>query len=231
MTEPDPTSHRPPTARAGLASPISVIFDMDGVLVDSGAHHREAWTRLLGELGAPVPPEFWKRTIGRPSVEAVPLLLGGPVPPAEARRLARRKHEHYLALAANSLPAIPGVVGFVATLRAARVPLAVATSARRSDAIDLLGPLGLLERFEAIVTAEDTQRGKPDPEIYLLAARRLSVPPDTCLVFEDAIVGVEAARRAGMRVFGVATAYEPADLLAAGAERAISTFEGLSWPL
>jgi HAD superfamily hydrolase (TIGR01509 family) len=212
-------------------STCAVVFDMDGVLVDSGAHHREAWTRMLGELGVAAPPGFWRKTIGRPAVEAVPLLLGGPIAPTEARRLANRKHEHYVTLAAQGMPAVPGVAAFVATLRAGAVPLAVATSARRTDVIELLGPLGLLERFDAIVAAEDVARGKPDPEVYLLAARRLGVPPDGCLVFEDAIVGVQAARGSGMRVFGVATAYEPADLLAAGAERVIATFEGLSWPV
>jgi beta-phosphoglucomutase family hydrolase len=209
----------------------AVIFDMDGVLVDSGAHHREAWTRLLAELGVAPPPAFWRRTIGRPSVEAVPLLLGEPVGPAEARRLANRKHAHYETLAATGMPAVPGVLAFVDTLRAHGVPVAVATSARRSDTIELLGPLGLLDRFGAIVTAEDVRRGKPDPEVYLLAAGRLGAPPDGCLVFEDAVVGVQAARSAGMRVVGVATTYEPADLVAAGAERAITTFEGLTWPL
>src|SRR6185295_2953739 len=97
------------------------------------------------------------------------------------------------------------------------VPLAVATSARRSDAVALLGPLGLLDRFRTIVAAEDVTRGKPDPEVYLLAAARLGAAADRCLVFEDALVGVRAARGAGMRVVGVATAYEPADLLSAGA--------------
>jgi beta-phosphoglucomutase len=209
----------------------AVVFDMDGVLVDSGAHHREAWIRMLAELGVAPPPGFWRRTIGRPSVEAVPLLLGAPVAPAEARRLARRKQEHYLTLATGGPRAVTGVPAFVENLRARGVPLAVATSARRSDAMELLGPLGLMEPFRAIVTVEDVARGKPDPEVYLLAAGRLGVPPEACLVFEDAIVGVQAALRAGMRAFGVATAYEPADLLAAGAERVIVTFEGLTWPL
>jgi HAD superfamily hydrolase (TIGR01509 family) len=209
----------------------AVVFDMDGVLVDSGAHHREAWVRMLDELGVPAPPGFWRQTIGRPSVDAVPLLLGEPIPPAEARRLARRKQEHYLKLAASGPPAVAGASAFVELLTGLGVPLAVATSARRSDALELLGPLGLLERFRAVVTIEDVARGKPDPEAYVLAARRLDVSPDNCLVFEDAIVGVQAARRAGMRAFGVATAHEPADLLAAGAERVIATFEGLTWPL
>jgi HAD superfamily hydrolase (TIGR01509 family) len=204
---------------------------MDGVLVDSGAHHREAWSRMLGELGVVPPPGFWRRTIGRPAVEAVPLVLGEPVAPAEARRLASRKHEHYVSLAARGLPAVAGVAGFIDALRAHALPLAVATSARRRDVVELLGPLGLLDRFDAIVAAEDVTRGKPDPEVYVLAARRLGASPGDCLVFEDAIVGVQAARSAGMRVVGVATAYEPADLVAAGAERAIATFEGLAWPL
>jgi beta-phosphoglucomutase len=209
----------------------AVIFDMDGVLVDSGAPHREAWARMLGELGVPAPPEFWKRTIVRPATEAVPHLLGTSVPRAEARRLARRKHEHYLTLAADGLPAVRGVVEFVERLCLRHVPLAVATSARRADAVELLGRLGLTERFAAIVTAEDVARGKPDPEVYLLAGRRLGAPPHACLVFEDAVVGVQAARGAGMRVFGVATTYDPEHLLAAGAERVIVTFEGLAWPL
>ena len=221
-----------PTTEMGPAHrPAAVIFDLDGVLVDSGAHHREAWIRLLAELGVSPPAGFWRRTIGRPSVEAVPLLLGKSLAPAEARRLANRKHAHYETLAATGMPAVPGVIAFVDTLRAKAVPLAVATSARRSDTVELLGPLGLLDRFDAIVTAEDVSRGKPDPEVYLRAAGRLGSAPADCLVFEDALVGVQAARGAGMRVVGVATAYEPADLLGAGAERAIATFEGLSWPL
>jgi beta-phosphoglucomutase len=209
----------------------AVVFDMDGVLVDSGAHHREAWVRMLAELGLTPPDGFWRRTIGRPSVEAVPLLLGQPLAPAEARRLARRKQEHYASLAATGPRAVAGVTAFVEELYARGVPLAVATSARRADAVELLGPLGLLDRFTAVVTVEDVARGKPDPEVYLRAAQRIGATPEACLVFEDAIVGVQAARTAGMRAVGVATAYEPADLLAAGAERVIASFEGLRWPL
>jgi beta-phosphoglucomutase family hydrolase len=208
----------------------AVIFDMDGVLIDSGAHHREAWRRMLAEAGVDPPAGFWRHTIGRPSHEAVPLLLGSAIAPAEARRLAARKHAHYESLAARGMPAVPGVVAFVERLKEQAVPLAVATSARRSDAVELLGPLGLLDRFQTIVTAEDVTRGKPDPEVYRLAARRLGAPPEACLVFEDALVGVQAARGAGMRVIGVATAYGEDDLIAAGAERAIATFEGLAWP-
>jgi HAD superfamily hydrolase (TIGR01509 family) len=212
------------------SAPSAVIFDMDGVLIDSGACHRAAWQALLEELGAPVPAEFWRRTIGRPAHEAVLGLLDRAVPDAEARRLSRRKHEHYTRFAARGLPAVRGAAAFVAGLRARRIPRAVATSARRVDVDRLLGPLGLLEHFDAVVTAEDVTRGKPDPEVYLRAAERLGAAPADCVVFEDSLVGVMAARSAGMRVIGLATAHTVEELLGAGAERAIVDFEGCPWP-
>jgi len=205
---------------------------MDGVLVDSGAHHRQAWRALLDELGVvPPQPEFWRLTIGRPSVEAVPLLLGRETPYPEAHRLAARKHDHYRRLSREGPPAVRGVVAFVDDLGARSVPCAVATSAARYDADRLLRGAGLRDRFAVIVTAEDVRRGKPDPEVYLLAARGLGVPAAHCLVFEDAVVGVRAARSAGMRVIGVSTAHTETELRAAGAERAIEHFEGLAWPM
>jgi HAD superfamily hydrolase (TIGR01509 family) len=110
------------------------------------------------------------------------------------------------------------------------VPCAVATSARRIDTDQLLSRLGLRERFAAMVTAEDVRLGKPNPEVYLLAARAIGVEPSDCVVFEDAIVGVQAARRAGMRVIGVATAHSETELRAAGVERVVEDFEGVTWP-
>jgi len=208
-----------------------VIFDMDGVLIDSGAHHRAAWRALLDELGvAPARPDYWRLTIGRPGNEAVPLLLGRPVSWSEAMRLAERKRDLYQAIARDGLPAVRGVHAFVDEVAAAGIPRAVATSASRLDVERLLDPLGLLRRFDAVVTAEDVRRGKPDPEVYLLAAESIGVPPGQCLVFEDSVVGIQAARRAGMRVIGVATAHADGELLDAGAASVIDDFEGLSWP-
>ena len=209
-----------------------VIFDMDGVLVDSGAHHRAAWRALLDELGErPAREEHWRLTIGRPGTEAVALLLGRPVPEAEARRLAGRKRAHYQRLARAGVVAIPGAPTFVETLAARGIPRAVATSAAREDAERLLAGLGLRRHFEVVVASEDVWRGKPDPEVYLLAARRLGLEPGACLVFEDSVVGVEAARRAGMPVVGVSTAHAADELSAAGARRVIASFEGVTWPM
>jgi beta-phosphoglucomutase len=206
------------------------IFDMDGVLIDSGAHHRNAWRALLDELGVDLTePEPWRVTIGRPAEEAVPLLLGRRVEPEEARRLALRKRELYAAFAEQGVLSVPGVLPFVEALHRLRVPRAVGTSATRGDAEHLLGRLGLRRYFDVIVTAEDVRLGKPDPEVYLESARRLGASPAVCLVFEDSLVGVEAARRAGMRAIGVTTAHTADELRRAGAESAIADFEGLAW--
>jgi HAD superfamily hydrolase (TIGR01509 family) len=206
------------------------LFDMDGVLIDSGAHHRKAWGALLDELRVePAHPEFWRLTIGRPAEEALPLLLGRRVSRAEARRLALRKRDLYAKFAARGLEPVPGVETFVEALARAGIPRAVGTSASRGDALSVLGTLGLLRYFDVIVTADDVTFGKPSPEVYLEAAGRLGAPPAACVVFEDSVVGVQAARRAGMRAIGVTTAHTADELRAEGAERTIADFEGLEW--
>lgn len=208
----------------------AAIFDMDGVLIDSGAHHRHAWRALLAELGAePAHPEHWRLTIGRPSEEAIPLLLGRRLSGAEARRLARRKRDLYQERAQAGMEPVPGVRDFLESLARLGVPRAVGTSASRWDAERLLDDLGLLRYFDVVVTADDVMLGKPDPEVWTQAARRLRAAPASCVVFEDALVGVQAARRAGMRVVGVTTAHTDLELREAGAELTIPDFQGLEW--
>ena len=206
------------------------IFDMDGVLIDSGAHHRNAWRALLEELGGtPAQPEFWRLTIGRPAEEAVPLLLGRRVSATEARRLALRKRELYTEFASQGMRSVPGVQEFVGALARDGVSRAVGTSASRGDVDSLLASLGLLRYFDVIVTAEDVRLGKPDPAVYLEAARQIGERPAACIVFEDSLVGIHAARRAGMRAIGVTTAHTADELHEAGAEATIADFAGVEW--
>ena len=208
----------------------AAVFDMDGVLIDSAAHHRHAWRMLLDEMGAePADPEHWRLTIGRPSEEAIPLLLGRRVSDAEARRLARRKRDFYQARAQKGLDPVLGVREFLESLEELGVPCAVGTSASRWDAERLLDDLGLLRFFDVMVTADDVMLGKPDPEVWVQVARRLRVPVARCVVFEDAPVGIQAARAAGMRAIGVTTAHREDELIAAGASLTIPDFRGLEW--
>lgn len=208
----------------------AVVFDMDGVLVDSGAHHREAWRAMFRDVGVTPPPEFWRVTIGRPADAAVALLVEG-LDAAEARRLAEVKRAHYARLARRGAVAVAGAPGFIEALARLGVPRAVATSATRRDLDRVLAALGLRRRFEVVVTADDVRWGKPHPEVYLKAAAGLGVDPSACVVFEDAVVGVQAARAAGMRVIGVTSAHTGDELIDAGAERAIPDFEAVQWPV
>ena len=207
----------------------AAVFDMDGVLVNNSRFHRETWRCLSREEGfALTDPEFWRQAIGRPVEEAVPRILGRPVPPEEAVRLARRKTALYHELADGHAAPVPGVVEFVRELAAAGVPRALATSAVADSAARILEGLGLAAVFPVQVTAGQVRRGKPDPEVYLTAAR-LGVPPAACVVFEDAVVGVEEARRAGMAVVGLTTAHAEAELRDAGATWTAPDFTGLAW--
>jgi beta-phosphoglucomutase family hydrolase len=208
----------------------AALFDMDGVLVNNALFHREAWRQLAREEGfALTDPEFWRHAIGRPVEEAVPRVFGRSMSPAEAARLARRKTALYHGLADGQAAPVPGVVDFVRALLTAGVPRALATSAVADSAARILDGLGLADAFPVRVTAGQVQRGKPDPEVYLTAAAALGVPPAACVVFEDAVVGVEAARRAGMTVVGLTTAHVDTELRAAGAAWTAPDFTHLAW--
>ena len=202
-----------------VPAPGAVLFDMDGVLVDSSSAHVQAWARFLEDQGLPPPREGIRSLFGRRASEAVATLLGTDADP-DATRSALQLLERYAdALLDEYAPGellIAGVEQLVGHLADAGWRLAVATSARRRAAEHSLGEL--LTRFDAVVTAEDVARGKPDPEVYLTAARRLAILPTSCIVVEDAVAGVEAGKRAGMHVVAVTGTAGPQRLREAGAD-------------
>jgi len=191
----------------------AVIFDLDGVLIDSAEPHAEAWRRLADELGVSVDPAQFLATFGRQNRDIVPLLFGADLKPDRIRELGERKEAIYRDLARGRVKQVQGAVGLVRDCRRNGLRLAVGSSAPREN-IDLaLGEMGLTEEFQAIVHAGDVSRGKPDPQVFLVAAERLAVSPAECAVIEDAPSGLTAARAAGMTAIGVTTAHA-ADRLA-----------------
>jgi HAD superfamily hydrolase (TIGR01509 family) len=196
------------------AATWGAIFDWDGVVIDSSSHHEESWERLARETGRTLPEGHFKKGFGRKNEYIIPELLNWTSDPAEIGRLSLRKEELYREVVAErGLDALPGVRIWLERLREARVPCAIGSSTHRAN-IDLsLSLIGLGEFFTGIVTAEDVSRGKPDPEVFVTAAVHIARPPGSCVVFEDALVGVAAARAGGMRVVGVATTH-PAEELA-----------------
>ena len=183
-----------------------VIFDLDGVLVRTDELHYRSWRELADAEGIPFDRSVNERLKGLGRLEGLEALLENAprrYSTREKSALARRKNDRFRGLLAALGPedAAPGVLGLLAELRQRGVRLAVASSSRNATLI--LRRLGLLDRFDAVVDGCDISRGKPDPEAFLLAAERLGLPPEECVVVEDAAAGVEAARRAGMTAVGL----------------------------
>jgi beta-phosphoglucomutase family hydrolase len=195
------------------ASPWGAVFDWDGVIIDSSRQHEKSWELLAAEENRPLPPDHFKRSFGMKNEKIIPELLRWTSDPQEIRRLSLRKEALYREIVrAEGIAPLAGVVGWLNRLRDASVPCAIASSTHRENITCTLGVLGLEKFFAAIVSAEDVTHGKPDPEVFLMAARKIGVPAKRCVVFEDAHVGIEAARAAGMKVIGVATTH-PAETL------------------
>lgn len=183
----------------------AVIFDWDGVVVDSSAHHERSWEVLAAQRGLPLPADHFKRGFGKKNNVIIPD-LGWAKEPSGVDALAHEKEEIYRSLVREKgIEPLPGVRALLAALRAKNIPCAIASSTERAN-LDLpLDLMGLREFFTVIVSGEEVVHGKPDPAVFLLAAERLGLPPADCVVIEDALVGIEAAKRAGMPVLAVAT--------------------------
>jgi beta-phosphoglucomutase family hydrolase len=194
----------------------AAIFDWDGVIIDSSRQHEQGWERLAQEEGRTLPPGFFRRSFGMKNERVIPELLGWTVSPGKIQRLSLRKEEIYRELLAQQgAQLLPGVKGWLERLRAANIPCAVGSSTPRLNIEAVIGKLGIGSYFVALVTAEDVTRGKPDPQVFLAAAGKLGALPERCVVFEDAHVGIAAARAAGMRVVALATTHPALDLAAA----------------
>jgi beta-phosphoglucomutase family hydrolase len=206
------------------------IFDMDGTLVDNMPFHTHAWLETLDELGAkPDPHTFHDRTAGMINPEIFRMFLGPDLTDEQIAAYADAKEQRYRHLYAPHLRPLPGLAEFLQQARAAGMRLGVATAANWEDAAFILDGIGLRSFFNTIVTADDIQRGKPDPQIFLIAAQRLGVPAERCLVFEDSTMGIEAARRAGMISVALTTSIsaQKAEALA-GVRLAVGDFRALN---
>jgi len=185
-----------------------VIFDVDGVLVDSAAPHFESWRQLGSENGTVVTQERFATTFGRHNRDIIPLLFGE-VSQQQITALSERKEEIYRGLIRTAAPIVGGAADLVRSLHDAGVRLAVGSSAPRENIDLVLEALGVRGLFSVIVSADDVQRGKPDPQVFVLACERLGIPKERCVVIEDAPAGVEAARAAGARCVAVMIHHGP----------------------
>jgi beta-phosphoglucomutase len=181
-----------------------VLWDLDGVLVDTGEFHFQAWSGLLPEYGVPFTRELFRATFGMNNAGVLSTLLGQRLTPELLAEISDRKEQRFREAIRGRTQPLPGVLAWLERLKATGLRQAIASSAPSANIDALVDELGLRAYFEAIVSGFDLP-GKPDPAVFLKAARLIGVPPKQCVVVEDAVAGVEAARRAGMKCVAVAT--------------------------
>lgn len=176
------------------------IFDMDGTIVDNMGYHTRSWLEFFSRRGHAVDEAaFFAATAGRTGHEIMRQYLGEGLAHDDVTSLIDEKEVLYREIYAPHLRAVEGFGALVGAAQAAGIKLAVGTAAPPCNVDFTLDGLGVRQQFDTVVGAADVKRGKPEPDVFLLAAERCGADPAHCIVFEDAPLGVEAARRAGMR--------------------------------
>jgi beta-phosphoglucomutase len=182
---------------------IGVIFDLDGVLIDTAKFHKQSWYDLAKQYGFEVTNEFFYRTFGMQNYQIIPMLVGKELSTDEIDKMGDWKERRYRELIAGKLTMMDGVEGLIIDLKGNGFALAIGSSTTRVNLDFTLEHIAVGEYFDAYVTGEDVNNGKPAPDTFLKAAERLALAPSRCVVVEDAIPGVEAGKNAGMAVVAV----------------------------
>ena len=202
----------------------AVIFDLDGVIVSTDDCHYRAWQRMADEEHIPFSRQINERLRGVSRMDSLAIILEKATRPygeAEKEAMAARKNTYYVELIGRLTPAdiLPGAMDVLTALKARGIRVAIGSSSRNTPVI--LRQIGLSDFFDAVADGNQITRSKPDPEVFVLAARLLGLPAADCLVVEDADAGVEAALAGGMKALGVGSAasnpratYRAADLAA-----------------
>jgi HAD superfamily hydrolase (TIGR01509 family) len=203
-----------------------VIWDLDGVLVDTGEFHYQAWSETLKNNGIPLTRESFKVTFGMNNTGVLTTLLGSPPAPEFLARIEEEKERRFRESIRGRVQALPGVQLWLERFKAAAIPQAIASSAPQANIDAIVDELGFRSYFTALVSGGNMP-GKPDPAVFLEAARLIDIPAERNVVIEDAVAGVEAARRAGMKCVAVTTT-NPREALTS-AHLVVDRLDDLSW--
>jgi HAD superfamily hydrolase (TIGR01509 family) len=201
------------------------IFDHDGVLYDSLPLHTIAWVEFGRRQNLPIDEQFVRSTFGLTNYTIFERLISPDLPREESKRLGDLKEACYRDMARGQISLMAGVADLIENLKKANFLLAIGSSGPRDNLLLTIQSCGIESHFKSIVGLEDIRHGKPDPEVFLKAAHQAGVEPAKCVVFEDAVFGIQAAKAAGMHAVGVGSTNPLNVLLEAGADEAYPTLE------
>lgn len=208
---------------------IACLFDMDGVIIDNHRYHLESWITFFNKYGIAMSEKDYKAKVnGRIMPVVLKNLFGESITDEDVTRFGSEKEEAYRELYRPHVAPTPGLVDFLNHLKEKGVPCAVGTSAPPENVDLIMDNTGLRSYFETIIDDKAVTRGKPDPEVYQLGARALGVPDEQCVVFEDALLGIEAGKNAGMKVVAVATTHTRSELEETAVNLIINDFRELT---
>lgn len=207
---------------------LGVLFDWDGVIIDSSRCHEKSWDLLAAEEGLDLPPGHFRKGFGMRNEHIIPQILRWSNNRNEISRLSNRKEVLYRDIVVKEgLQPLPGVVEFLSVLQDLNIPCAIGSSTPRLNIQVALESLDIYKFFNGIVSGDDVSQGKPHPEVFLLAAQLIHCRPVDCVVFEDAPVGIAAAHNGGMKAVGIATTH-PAQMLR-DADIVVQSFNELNY--
>jgi beta-phosphoglucomutase len=203
----------------------AILWDLDGVIVDSGEWHYQAYVQVLGKRGVELDRErYYGSLFGRRNWDILRDVLGN-LPDAEIHAVAEDKERTFRELVRGHIEPLPGAKELLRRAHEAGLKQSIVSSTPRENIELIVQSLGVREWLDAIVGEEDSDRGKPDPQPFTTAADRLGVAYELCVVIEDAPEGIEAGKRGGMRTIGVATTRPAERLMESGADLVVSSLE------
>jgi beta-phosphoglucomutase family hydrolase len=201
----------------------AVIFDLDGTLLDNNSFHRQSWIEYLKNMGREISEEEFNQNFnGRTNKDVIEYIFNRKMSPEEILKYSLEKEAVYRKIYKPFIKPVVGLIQLLQILKQKKIPMAIATSGIQPNIDFMFENVPIKEYFSEVVNSSHISKGKPDPEIYLKVASLLKVEPKNCLVFEDAVVGVNAAKAAGMKVIAVATTQPKAEL--ADADKIIDDF-------
>ncbi len=204
----------------------AVIWDMDGVIVDTAAYHFKAWQETFARRGLNYTEEEFRRYFGQRNDTIIRAALGQHLSDSEVESINNEKQANYRQRVAGLIKLLPGALRLIKALKESGLKMAIASSAPLENILLILDNLSIRPYFDALVYGEEVAEGKPSPQEYLLAAKKLEVAPENCVVIEDAIAGVEGAKQAGMKCVAVTNTHPGTSL--AQADLVVDTLEAVT---